>query len=79
MEKKSRLTIDMESGEKNRLKAFCATQNISMKEFMLRSTQEKVEEIEDQLLTNEAREVLENIKSGKEKTISWDEMKKRIA
>jgi len=77
MREKCRLTIDMSSDEHMYLKMACAKLGISMREFILRSTFEKIEDIEDEFLANEATEILENINSGKEKTISLDEMKNR--
>ena len=79
MKEKSRLTVDMSSDEHMYLKMACAKLGVSMREFLLYSAFEKMEEIEDEWLAEKARETLERINSGKEKTVSWDEMKKRIA
>ncbi len=77
--KKSRLTVDMTSVEHACLKIACAKLHMSMKDFLLFSAFERIEEFEDEWLAQQARKILEDIKSGKEKTISWEEMKKRIA
>ncbi|MBB64635.1 MAG: hypothetical protein CMO81_06180 [Waddliaceae bacterium] len=77
-EKLKRLTLDMQSEEHTNLKIACSRMGVSMKEFILKSVFEKLEEIEEAQLENQARETLEAIESGKEKTISWEEMKKRM-
>ncbi len=79
MREKSRLTVDMSPDEHMHLKMVCAKLGVSMREFLLHSAFEKIEDIEDEWLADKARETLNNIKSGKEKTISWAEMKKRTA
>ena len=79
MREKSRLTVDMSPDEHMHLKMVCAKLGVSMREFLLHSAFEKIEDIEDEWLADKARETLNNIKSGKEKTISWEEMKKRTA
>lgn len=78
MKGKSRLTVDMSPDEHMYLKMTCAKLGISMREFLLHSAFEKMEELEDDWLAEKARETLENIESGKVKVISWTEMKKRI-
>ncbi|MBN4066662.1 hypothetical protein JYU14_01090 [Simkania negevensis] len=79
MKERSRLTVDMSVEEHICLKMACAKLGISMREFLLNSAFEKMEEIEDEWLADRARETLKNIRSGKEKSISWTEMKKRLA
>jgi hypothetical protein len=79
MKEKSRLTLDMSHDEHVYLKMACAKLGVTMREFLLHSAFEKMQEVEDEWLAEKARETLENIHSGKEKTIPWDEMKKRIA
>jgi len=78
MKDKARLTLDMSSQEHMYLKMACAKLGVTMKEFLLLAAFERIEEIEDEWLAERARETLANIQSGKEKTISWKEMKKRI-
>lgn len=78
MREKSRLTVDMSPDEHMYLKMACAKMGVSMKEFLLRSAFEKMEDIEDEWLAEKAKETLDNIKSGKEKTVSWNEAKNRI-
>ena len=79
MKDKSRLTLDMTQDEHMYLKMASAKLGISMREFLLLAAFERMEEIEDEWLAARARETLENIQAGKEKTISWSEMKKRIS
>ena len=78
MREKSRLTVDMSHNEHMYIKMACAKLGVSMREFLLRSAFEKIEGIEDEWLADQAKKTLDDIKSGREKTISWDEMKKRI-
>lgn len=78
MKQKSRLTIDMSPSEHVYLKTACAKLGITMRELLLRSAFEKIEDMEDEWLARRAKETLNNIKSGKEKLISWDELKKRM-
>ncbi len=78
MKEKARLTLDMSSTEHMYLKMACAKMGVTMREFLLFAAFEKMQEIEDEWLVEKARETLDNIKSGKEKTVSWREMKKRI-
>jgi len=79
MKNKSRLTLDMTQKEHTYLKMISAKLGITMKEFILTAAFKQMEEIEDEWLSDKARKVLKDIDSGKEKTISWNEMKKRIA
>ena len=78
MKNSARLTIDMTSDEHAYLKMASAKLGISMREFILTATFEQMAKLEDEWLANKARKVLEDIQSGKEKAISWSEMKKRI-
>jgi len=79
MREKSRLTVDMTPDEHVYLKMACAKIGVSMKDFLLQLAFEKIEDMEDEWLANKATETLENIKSGKEKLISWEEAKKRLS
>jgi len=79
MKEKSRLTVDMSPDEHMYLKMACAKFGVSMREFLLQCAFEKIEAIEDEWLADKARETLNSIKSKQEKTISWKEMKKRLA
>ncbi len=78
MKDKSRVTVDMTSDEHMCLKMACAMLGVTMKEFLIKSAFKRMEEIEDQWLTERARETLKNIDSGEEKTVSWKEAKKRL-
>ncbi len=79
MKDKSRLTLDMTLEEHMYLKMASAKLGMTMREFILVAVFEQIEKIEDDWLAEKAREVLEDIRTGKEKTISWSKMKKRIA
>lgn len=79
MKEKSRLTVDMSPDEHMYIKMACAKIGVSMKDFLLQLAFEKIEDMEDEWLTDKATETLENIKSGKEKLISWEEAKKRLS
>lgn len=48
---------------------------VSMKEFKVL---ENIEEMEDEIDLREARKALEEIKSGKDTVISWDDAKKEF-
>jgi len=78
MKDKSRLTLDMTPEEHTYLKMASAKLGISMKQFLLTAAFERMEELEDEWLAEKARETLENVHLGKEKVISWTEMKKRL-
>ena len=71
MKRKSRLTLDMTTDEHMFLKMASAKLGVSMRQFVLTTAFEKMEELEDEWLAEKALEVLENINIGKEKTISW--------
>jgi len=61
------------------LKMACAKIGVSMKDFLLQLAFEKIEDMEGDWLANKATETLENIKSGKEKLLSWEGAKKRLS
>jgi len=78
MKEKSRLTVDMSTDQHSYLKMACAKMGVTMRDFLLHAAFEKIEEIEDDWLAQKARETLKEIDEGKEKTVSWNTMKKRI-
>ena len=78
MKEKSRLTLDMTPDEHTYLKMASAKLGISMKQFLLTTAFERMEELEDEWLAEKARETLKNIHLGKEKTIPWGEVKRKI-
>lgn len=78
MSNKSRLTLDMSAEEHMYLKMACAKLGITMKSFLLQSAFEKMQDIEDEWISKKAKDVLEEIRSGKDKTILWSEFKKNI-
>ncbi len=75
---KSRLTLDMDSEEHAYLKMACAKLGVSMRQFMLLATFEKMEQIEDDWLAEKAHETLKRIESGEEKTSSWKKARERL-
>jgi hypothetical protein len=79
MKDTARLTVDMTSNEHMYLKMACAKLGITMREFMLLATFEKMEEIEDEWLAEKANETLKRLAAGEEKTSPWNKVKKRVA
>jgi predicted DNA-binding protein len=75
---KARLTVDMNSGEHAYLKMACAKLGITMRQFMLVATFEKMEKIEDEWLAKKAHETLKRIEFGEEKVSSWKKAKERL-
>lgn len=78
MASKARLTLDMDSDEHTYLKMACAKLGVTMREFMLVATFEKIETIEDDWLAEKAYQTLKRIESGEEKTSSWKKAKERL-
>ncbi len=78
MTENARLTIDLPKDKHKFLKTAAAQMGISMKELLLMSVFEKLQEVEDAWLAREAEKVLADINSGKEKLISFETMKKRL-
>ena len=78
MNKQSRLTIDMPSNMHIFFKMLTAELGVSMKQYFIEAALKSAEEIEDQYLAKKAQMILKDIKEGKEKTISWKEMRKRV-
>lgn len=78
MKQKARVTVDMSQDEHTCLKMACAKLGVTMREFLIHSAFEKIEDIEDEWLAKKAKETLNNLESGKEKSITWNEMKNRI-
>jgi uncharacterized protein (DUF1778 family) len=75
---KSRLTLDMDSDEHAYLKMACAKLGVSMRQFMLLATFEKMEKMEDAWLAEKAHATLMRIATGEEKTVSWKKAKERL-
>lgn len=75
---KARLTLDMDSEEHAYLKMACAKLGVSMRQFMLLATFEKMEKIEDDWLAEKAHATLIRITAGKEKTTSWKKTRERF-
>ena len=75
---KARLTLDMDVAEHAYLKMACAQLGVSMRQFMLLATFEKMEKIEDDWLAEKAHQTLKRIESGEEKTLSWKKAKERL-
>lgn len=75
---KARLTVDMDSEEHSYLKMACAKLGVTMRQFMLLATFEKMEKVEDGWLAEKAHETLKRIESGEEKTSSWKKARERL-
>lgn len=75
---KARLTLDMAIEEHTYLKMACAKLGITMRQFMLLATFEKMEQLEDNQLAAMAHKVLERIEAGEEKVSSWKKAKERL-
>jgi len=78
MKESARLTVDMTPEEHMYLKLASAKVGISMRELVLSATFKMLEELEDEWLAEKAKETLHRIESGKEKTLPWKKVKKRI-
>lgn len=68
----------MDSEEHAYLKMACANLGISMRQFMLLATFEKMEKIEDDWLAKKAHATLKRIIAGEEKTSSWKKARERL-
>lgn len=75
--KGARLTVDMSLEAHKYLKMASAKLGISMKEFVLSATFEKMEEMEDQWLAKKAEETLKRIEAGEKKVVPFDKIKKK--
>lgn len=75
MTDKTRLTLDMDCDAHTYLKMACAKLGVTMREFMLLATFEK---IEDDWLAEKAYETLKRIESGEEKRTSSKKAKERL-
>ena len=71
MTNETRLTLDMDSDEHAYLKMACAKLGVTMRQFMLLATFEKMEKIEVDWLAEKAHQTLKRIESGEEKISSW--------
>lgn len=78
MSSKARLTVDMSLQEHSYLKMACAKLGMTMREFMVRASLEKLEQIEDDILAEKAHQILERINAGQEKVFSWKKAKSRL-
>lgn len=68
----------MDSEEHAYLKMACAKLGVTMRQFMLLATFEKMEKIEDDWLAQKAHQTLKRIESGEEKTIPWKKVKENL-
>lgn len=75
---KSRLTIDMDLDEHAYLKMACAKLGVSMRQFMLLATFEKMEKLEDDWLAEKAHATLARITAGGEGVSSWKKARERL-
>lgn len=75
---KARLTLDMNLEEHAYLKMACAKLGVTMRQFMLLATFEKMKKIEDDWLAEKAHQTLRRITAGEEKTSSWKKSRERL-
>lgn len=78
MTNRARLTVDMEFDEHSYLKMACAKLGMTMRQFVLLASFEKMETIEDAWLAEKAHQTLMRIESGEEKTSSWKKARERL-
>lgn len=69
---------DLDPNEHAYLKKACAKLAVTMRQFMLLATFEKMEKIEDDWLAKKAHQTLKRIESGEEKITSWKKAKERL-
>lgn len=53
-------------------------QTVTMRQFMLFATFEKMEKVEDDWLAEKAHEILKQIESSEERTSSWKKTRERL-
>lgn len=70
----ARLTVDMDPDEHTYLKMASAQLGVSMREFILWATFEKIETLEDQWLSDKACETLKRLEA--KKPADWKNKKK---
>ncbi|MBS4166972.1 MULTISPECIES: hypothetical protein [unclassified Neochlamydia] len=75
---KAHLTLDMDPEEHAYLKIACAKLGVTMRQFMLLATFEKMEKVEDDWLAEKAYQTLKRIEGGEEKTSSWKKARERL-
>ena len=80
MHEQSSLTIDLPNEMYVYFHTLCSDLGISMKQYFIESALKNAgsieAEIEDEYDSKELEKVLKDIKTGKEKLISWEEAKK---
>lgn len=74
-----KITIEIPKEEHKYLKMLCAKLDTNIKDFVAKTILKEMEEIEDQWLSEKAEKIMEDIKSGKVKTIPLEEMQERIS
>lgn len=74
-----RLSMDIPQEDHMYLKLASTKLGLSIKEFVLRTMNKEIDNLEDDWLSEEAAVIIKEIDEGKRKTISWDEMEKRLA
>lgn len=75
---KARLTLDMDVTEHTYLKMACAKLGVSMRQFILLATFEKMEKMEDDWLAEKAHATLQRIASGEQKTVAWKKAREQL-
>ena len=76
MEQSIKLVITLSTDILESIKQAGDKSGISIEEFLIQSALEKME---DDLLTEEAGKVLDDIRSGHQTTLNWDEVKNQIS
>lgn len=73
-----RVTVDMPENEHMYLKMACAKLKLSLKDFIIQATEQKIQEVEDEWLALQVDEVKERVKNGEETFTSWEKVKERL-
>jgi predicted DNA-binding protein len=75
MEKVKRMTFNIDAEKHDYLKVACAKMKITMTEFIINSSFEKLEDIED---CEDADKSMNDIEQGKEELLSLEEFKREL-
>jgi predicted DNA-binding protein len=73
-----RLSINVPQEEHMYLKLAATKLGLSMKEFIIKTMNKEIDELEDKWLSEEASVILKEIDEGKRKTISQEEFDRRM-
>lgn len=78
MKKLSRLTIDLPEEMYLFFKMVSVELGVSMRQYFIESALKHADDLEDEYLAKKANKLLKEIKEGKEKTITFKEIKNKI-